>query len=386
MTSTRKTFAVILVGILLLGLTVWLMDKESPSSQPPVNNADPKSRVQSTPRSRATLPPMESSAPPSIITNVPPENGADLYREAFVLLEGLTADEKALLTNWRTNAVAPELCAKLKPITELAHRATTNCDWGVKFEGFSTPLPHLSQSRQLARALVWNAAHCRQEDSAGVSADLLAALRLGQNSSEFLIGHLVNTAIQGMALDYLAENAHSLPAATVAELMGVLSSGLYDESFYRAMECEAKGLEFEADRFTASTNDIQTLLQGISNDGRFASMSKEQIIAKMREVAALEREYVQAIGLPATDYEAWLTKLQMARQTNPLIDLLMPAFDSAMAEAGMRTLMSGPSVLSQYLDPATGQPFVYRMTAIGFELSSSFQIKGQPVKLEFRSQ
>ncbi len=116
----------------------------------------------------------------------------------------------------------------------------------------------------------------------------------------------------------------------------------------------------------------------------------------MREVAALEREYVQAIGLSAADYQTWLTKLQTARQANPLIDALMPAFDGAlektratvvqraMTAAGLQVLLSGPSALSQTLDPASGKPFQYRPVANGFELTSSFERKGQPVSVAFR--
>jgi phosphoglycolate phosphatase-like HAD superfamily hydrolase len=178
-------------------------------------------------------------------------------------------------------------------------------------------------------------------------------------------------------------------------LVAAVNGTAYDESFYRAMELEAKGVEFEADRFAASTNDIRTLIQAFGDDGRLASLSKEQVVAQMRAVAALEREYVQAIGLSAADYQTWLTKLQTARQSNPLIDALMPAFDTtlertrgavvqhAMAVAGLQVLVSGPSVLSQHLDPASGRPFQYQVTTTGFTLTSSFQSKGGPVSMNF---
>jgi hypothetical protein len=392
------------VGVMLLLLVGgWLLvDRTPPSAHHPL--AHPDHRPGLAIDRRPAPAPMPTPEPPPVaaaaVTNQPPRNAADLYREAFAALKGLSQDERGLLGDWKTNAVAPELCAKLKPIVALAQQAmaTTNCDWGVKYEGFGTLLPHLGETRQLARALLWNASHCRQENAAGAGDDLLATLRLGQNSAEFLIGHLVNTAIQGMALACLGDQAARLPAAIAAELTRVLSDNSYDESLYRAMESEARGVDFEADRFATSTNDIRSLIQasGIEADKQFANMSQEQIVAKMREVAALERDYVRVMELPDTEYQAWLAKVQAAQQTNPLIDMLWPVMDRvtdrtramvvqrALAVAGLQVLASGPTVLTQYRDPASGQPFLYRPTATGFELSSTYQLNGKPVTVNFR--
>jgi len=41
--------------------------------------------------------------------------------------------------------------------------------------------------------------------------------------------------------------------------------------------------------------------------------------------------------------------------------------------------------LTQNPDPASGQPFVYRQTATGFELESACQQKGKSVVLQFLS-
>jgi hypothetical protein len=58
----------------------------------------------------------------------------------------------------------------------------------------------------------------------------------------------------------------------------------------------------------------------------------------------------------------------------------------AMAVAGLQVLARGPAVLTQYPDPATGKPFIYRPSANGFELQSTHQADGKPVTLEFRTQ
>jgi len=401
--STKLKIAAVAAIVCLLAGASWLALREPPpTGNPPTTNSATDLH-----RSHHELPsPADTSAQPvsvasaaAIHTNPPPPNAADIYRQAFTALEGLTPAELALLDNWKTNAVAPELCAKLQPIVELARQAaaTTNCDWGVRFEGLGTRMPQLTSARQLMRALLWNATHCRQGDAAGSSADLLAALRTGANISEDLVGHLVNTAIQGMVLNWLADHAYALSPASVAELARELGGNQYEESLFRAVEAEAKGVDFEADRFAASTNSVGEFIQVHSDSNPLANLSREQALAGMRQVAALEREYATVLGLPDAEYNAWLTKLNQARQTNPVI-ILWPAMNQmlkssrstfvqrAMAVAGLQVLTSGPAVLTQYPDPATGQPFVYRPSANGFELQSPYQAGGKPVTLEFRTQ
>ena len=55
-----------------------------------------------------------------------------------------------------------------------------------------------------------------------------------------------------------------------------------------------------------------------------------------------------------------------------------------MATAGLAVLQDGPAALQTNPDPSTGQPFAYTQTADGFELQSSFQLSGKPVKLLFK--
>ncbi len=403
--STKLKIAAVAAVVCLLagvaGLYIWQHNTGPIAPVPPTApvNKPPLPTLAENHTDTAAKPVSVASAA-AIHTNPPLPNAAELYWQAFKELAVLTPAELALMANWKTNAVAPELCAKLKPIIALAHQAaaTTNCDWGVKFAGFGTQLPQLTSGRKLAQALSWNATHCRQGDAPGAGGDLLAALRTGANVSEFLVGHLVNTAIQGMVLNCLADHAYALSPATVAELARELGGNQYEESLFRAVEAEAKGVDFEADRFAASTNTVGEFIQVLSDSNPLANMSREQALAGMRQVAALEREYAKVLELPDAEYNAWLAKLNQTRQANPLVDMLWPAMDQmlertratviqrAMAVAGLQVLASGPAVLTQYPDPATGQPFIYRPSANGFELQSTHQADGKPVTLEFRTQ
>ena len=54
-----------------------------------------------------------------------------------------------------------------------------------------------------------------------------------------------------------------------------------------------------------------------------------------------------------------------------------------MTVAGLALMQEGPGVLTRHLDPATGQPFIYRPTATGFELQSAYQRDNKPVVMTF---
>jgi hypothetical protein len=60
--------------------------------------------------------------------------------------------------------------------------------------------------------------------------------------------------------------------------------------------------------------------------------------------------------------------------------------DRKMAAAGLAVLQSGQEALSAYPDPASGQPFVYREKADGFQLQSDYQLHGQPITMTFPRQ
>ena len=204
-------------------------------------------------------------------------NAADIYRHAFAAYDALTDEEKKLLGDWKTPMdplVAAALCQKLQLMREWLHQAAsvTNCDWGLGPITPETPLPHLLAARALARAMVWSAAHCRVHDPTGTTADLWATLRLGQQvSSPGLIGHLVQTAMEGMVLDYIAANVGALRGGPAAQLLQALGDPQYEESYYRAMEDEAKIIRRLADQVAAlSPEEAQAYLRSMLVGGQNA--------------------------------------------------------------------------------------------------------------------
>ena len=270
--------------------------------------------------------PPPAAEPADLVETAPAGvNAADLYQRAFDLLDQLTSEEKGLLRDWRTNAVPPELCAKLEPVAALATeaRSATHTDWGVEWVGFETQLKHLGPAMNLARALVWHAARCRGADTAGAGGDILATLRLGQAVSDpgFVISHLVDSAIQTQSLDYLAEHLHALPAESVAQLAAGLSDQAYEESMFRALEMEAAAVEFEAERLAAG------LERRAGWPDELGQLTRDQLVAEIRKVAAWEREWVTALEWTDTAYAAWRARLDVELQTNPVARVFMPSLD-----------------------------------------------------------
>ena len=51
--------------------------------------------------------------------------------------------------------------------------------------------------------------------------------------------------------------------------------------------------------------------------------------------------------------------------------------------AGLEVLQHGPAQLARYRDPATGNALLYVPTPSGFDLRSTYQVKGKPVTMFF---
>jgi hypothetical protein len=361
------------------------------------------------PRPSPVIPVTNVALPVSqVVNNVSPVNAADLYRKAFNALDTLSAEEKKALSDWKT-AVSPslaaELCGKIGPICALAHEAATltNCDWSIPKVKWNTRLPELESGRSLAQTLIWSAVHCQSENAVGIGADLEATLRLGQNMPQVLFGHLGNTRIQNTALNYLAAHGTELSPEVLMRLESFFANDRqYAESFYGAMIRSVGQVEEMADEFAAmgsnefrdKLNEAQKKCGNEKTAMALASMNQADVVAAMRQVAELRRECIALLNASDAQYQAWLKKVQAAEQNNPTMQFYVPmdhvieqtqtmVLNRAMTAAGLALLQNDANALSKYLDPATGQPFLYRQTATGFELQSGYQRNGEPVILTF---
>jgi len=373
--------------VALLGFFGWFLwgGHQPPLPDKPELPAAPTPLIQQ-PVARSSLPrmaplpteeaPAKAEPPTAVVTNA-----ADFYRKAFALYDALSKEEKGALGDWKSAIdadQAAQLCEKIRPTCDLMHQAAalTNCDWGI---GPTTEdrdqLDMLTHCRALARTATWNAAHCRADNAAGATDDLLATLQMGQNLSQFaLVGFLIETAIQELAAAFVAENASRFAGAEGDRLIRAFNDSLYEEDVYSAIEQEAKFVS------------------------RLALLDAPDGHPELTRLAELEREYAKVLTQPEAQYQAWLQRMQAAQATNPLVKEMWPAIENvvdkaratvvqhAMVSAGLTVLRDGPDALSTYPDPATGKPFLYQETADGFQLQSVYQRRGEPVTLLFRRQ
>ncbi len=380
--------------------------RQTPS---PEIEAQPATKTVPQIRQVATLPlPTADAAPETLATptgDLPITNAAVLYRQAFALYDALSDEQKAFIDDPKTNidaAAEAELCEKVRPICDLMHQATalTNCDWEVpRPYTADMKFTHFKSSRQLARTANWSASHCHNGDSAGAVTDLVAASHLGRSfSSQFLIGWLVDAAIQGLIMETLRDHAGSWRLTGEAE---TLFDPDYGAKLSGALSQEADILSDVADQLATRPAD-----EAVSNLNVFAiamgmgdktaelqQMGAAQGIAYLRQYGDAVREYGEALRLSESDFQKWQESIGKTNdflalaisQAAPVVERMQRATITAkMTQAGLAIIRDGPDALQSYLDPATGNPFVYTQTDDGFELESGYQVNGQPLRLKFK--
>jgi hypothetical protein len=413
----RKPLLLGAATLALLALICWLFWGSHPSSAP----AKPESpRVSAPYIGQPVQPPPWTITPPlrteeAATSPTPPAatatNAADLYRKAFALFDALTDEEKNIVRDWKAAIDADQaakLCEKIRPILDLMHQAAaqTNCDWDTGPLTVDTLLPYLSPSSLLGKASLWNAVHCRTGDAVKATDDLLAGLQLGHHVSQSqsgLLGFILETFIQGYMAAFVAENASQFVGTSRIRLIRAFGDVSYEEGFYRSIDQEADclvrlALKIESLPSAKAGELIRTMTGQSAEEGSNMDLSRWTLA--IRQVAALQREYGSDLMKDETQYQVWLRRVQAAQETNPMMKILWPTtpldgiFDRAravvvqraMVTAGLALIQDGPDSLAVHADPATGKPFVYQETADGFQLQSTYQLKGKAVVMTFQRQ
>jgi hypothetical protein len=367
-----------LLGLFLLG---WFVFRKEPEHQP-VADVPIKPHVQLDPLLYRPAGALSHQTPPSPTNdNSTTTNAAVFYQQAFELFDALPKEQKDLLGNWRTNvdaSIETELCEKIQPICDLMQQASivTNCDWGFDSTAFETMQQYLTSTRSIARTAMWHAAHCHSNDVAKTTDDALSVLRLGQRvSGTSILGCLVDLSLQNMTWSYLTQNVGSFTGAAGQRLTAAFTDPTYEEAPGRAIEQEAVIAE------------SQTANQGVTPN----------VAALYKQITDSEQELSKALTSGSeVEYETWLQHWTQLQESNPLAKGLGAAIeqfvekvrgavvDRALVVAGLAIAQGGTDILPSYPDPASGKPFVYTETSDGFELQSSYQLRGQPLKMQFK--
>ncbi len=407
---SKKMKLYVLCGFAVLCLFILLgwfafHEEPSPPDQHPAKIESAKSQVRQVgpefePLDDSTNDEMASHTDDSGSTNA-----AAIYRQAFDLFHALSKEQNFILSDWRTNvdaSVEAELCEKIHPICDLMHQASsvTNCDWGIDPKTFAPKLSDLNGARNIARAAIWSAAHCRSNDVTGATDDAVSALQLGQQISRTaVIGCLVDIAVQSITSSYVTQNLGLFRDANGARLAAAFDNPAYQEAPSRAMEQDADSL----DRLVTKLSSLPTgeaekqlaELYGLS-DPDISIMNRDLFLVDMKQVVDLDRELAKALTPSSEDeLETWRTHSTELTASNPLASV-NKAYDAfvdraqraavsrAMVVAGLAVAQNGTDALQSHTDPSSGKTFLYTGTPDGFELQSSFEVNGKPMKMQFK--
>jgi hypothetical protein len=338
--------------------------------------------------------------------NLAPTNAAAIYRRAFDLFNQLSPEQKDILRDWQTNADASaeaELCELIRPICDLMHQATvvTNCDWGVDPINFETQLPYLNASKNIARAAVWNAAHCRSDDVTGATDDAVSVLQLGQQiSHSALIGYLVDVALHHMTSSYVSQNLGLFQGTDGQRLAAALGDPAYQDAPSDVMNVEADMNDRLAAKLASLPPDkVPEELAKLNepNEGNVPTVDQASALAMLAQVADSERQLAGMLQSSTEDeYETWQQHCADLVASDPfakmfeagiarVMDRVQGAeIEQQMMVAGLAVAQNGPEALATVPDPASGQAFVYTDTDDGFELQSAYVVNGRPYTISFK--
>ena len=344
------------------------------------------------------------AAPAIVPSSLPPAetNAANIYRDAISLFDALTQSNKDILSNWQTNLAATivaELCEKIRPICADLYQASlvTNCDWGLGPLAPGTKLPHLRPARDLGRVAIWSAAHCRPNDGAAATEDVLATLRLGQQiaTGAAILGYLVDMKLQEMAWSYVAANLDTFSIADGQQLAAAFDALAYDDAFGRAMAQESDFVDRFAAKLAALPPTAVAKQLGELGSG-WDQLDPATVVNSLNRLANLQRDLTKMMATgTAADYTAWLQRAEQLQAAIPFVKDFLPSamllekwqgyeVNRALVEAGLAVAANGAAGLATHLDPASGGSFTYRAVPGGFELQSTYQVNHQPLKIYFR--
>lgn len=339
----------------------------------------------------------------------PGENAADIYKNAWVLFNALSDEEKNILSHPRQKVDADKadaLFKKIQPIMDLLRHATndaTYCDWAMGPLTYNSSLPQLNLVQKLGMLAAWDASYLFPTDSSGALSDLAAQTQLGHSiGGQAVIGFLVEGSLNAVAIGLIKDNAATLSPDALSQAREMFNTSFAEQDFAQAMALEAE-LPRSIARALSNPQTREKTLDSLvgsteGNDGKMRQEFEAQIQtipAQAEWLAQVENDFVQKAQLPNAEFDAWWSQVSEDAKSKPLAAGALPALTSirnrlrlgqvnqAMLAAGLAVLQSGPAQVASQPDPVTGQSFTYVQTAGGFELRSTFQNKGKPVTMSF---
>lgn len=357
----------------------------------------------------ASSPPLDSRKDKPVLLETKIESGpnaANDYKDAFVLYDRLTEEEKKTLANQKTMPdpeTAKALAKKIRPILELLRQAAAEpkCDWGYGQVSFDTPMPQISKINQLGKLALWDATYQFPTDPGTALDDLEALRQLGHNGSDLLIGATLERGLEGGANEVIRQNAGSLTAEGLAQALLFLQTGspLLEDTM-QSLQGESEFVRASSQRLVATASEMspEQFAQAFPNN----TAQIRQVLndpaawnAQFEHISAIEKKFGETLAWSESDYQAWWQDVVAQAKDSPIEAAMIPVLDAtrnnlqraqtrrAMLTAGLEVMQSGPGALSSFPDPSTGSSFSYTASPQGFELQSKIVRDGQPITMSF---
>jgi hypothetical protein len=343
---------------------------------------------------------------------VPSDNAALQYWQAFAQMPALDKPQEKLLEDWNKvplDAAAQKLIAASRQSLMFLRRAAKlpNCDWGLDYnDGISLMLPHIAKAKTLALLAALDARNEFEQGHWGAGReDATAIMTLARHVGRdpILICAVVRYRIEGYAIDliapYLPELKANLSKAAAAyealPAAATLPQGVIAEKKYMAEWLVGKLRETEQRR-PGSWRDLwkgvldETVIpEGVKRVGSF-----ERAVKMTEDLLPVYDELAKLVAAPAGEFDRRYPEfLQRAEAINPMARVLLPAMKNvvaaerrtqarwAMLFAAVAVIQDGPDKLKDIKDPFGTGPFDYRALDQGFELRSKLIDRDQPVTL-----
>jgi hypothetical protein len=368
-------------------------------------------------------------------------NPALLYYRAFLLAPDpmSDADRDYLWSKKGKEQKLPERFGKIAAgydnqfslVREAAH-STVPCDWGIDMSpGPATQLPHLARAKAVAQAAqlraMWDLQHGNQT---GARDDLLAAFVLGRNVSRdgFLIGALVQTAIEAIEYSTVAQNFGQFSPETLKQLVdgfdtaparGTMAAAIMTEKLFDPVDWLANKIQkLQQENPGNDAKVMETIredenVQGFEYYGsgerdtnvwqrifNASGGTSDGLLKLVRDMEPLYPRLARIMTLPLPEYEDQIQKFdaEIRKSQNPLVQVIFPdplrprtrefriQAEQAMVRAAVEYKLHGESGLKSVMDPCGNGPFTFQRFVFegvdrGFELKSAYT--GYPCALIF---
>jgi hypothetical protein len=365
-------------------------------------------------------------------------NRAVKYYQSFLLAPQLSESEFAELASMqRSGQKLPErfgdLVSKYDTQLKLVRAGAASpdlCDWGINAaDGPATLLPHLAKCKAVAVGVRYRTAWSLQNGAQAEARDnLLATVTLARDAGRqgFLIGVLVQIAMEAILCDAVAENFGSFTPETLkqivdgfnaptaapvsmAEIMKDEKASLHDWLKDKILQFQKDYAGDDAKVMRAAQELFGSIAAPESGEtniwptvNRAAGGTSAGLLKLLAEEESFYDRMGQVMALPPSEFAAEAKQLSedIKLSSNPFVALSLPAFQKArtrefkmlvwraMIQAAAEYKSQGEAGLQGVVDPFGQGPFSYRRFMFqgvdrGFELRSAFQGSGFPEVLIF---